>query len=196
MAKRAGEKYAAILNAAVRVFSETGYHRAQVARIAKEAGVADGTVYLYFKNKEDILISLFQEKMGEFIARIENDISSVDSAPEKLFRIIQSHFTLLGENPAMARVTQIELRQADVKIAEGIHQSLKQYFRLIESIISEGQFRGELKPNLDVKLMRKMIFGTMDEVVTSWVMSKRQEELKSLSEQVFLLLSEGIISKK
>jgi TetR/AcrR family fatty acid metabolism transcriptional regulator len=67
---------------------------------------------------------------------------------------------------------------------------------LIESIISEGQFRGELKPNLDVKLMRKMIFGTMDEVVTSWVMSKRQEELKSLSEQVFLLLSEGIISKK
>lgn len=196
MAKRTGEKYVAILNAALKVFSETGYHKAQVARIAKEAGVAGGTVYLYFKNKEDILISLFQEKMGEFITRIEDEISSVNSASEKLFRIIQSHFALLGDNPAMARVTQIELRQADVKIAEGIHQSLKQYFRLIESIISEGQLRGELKPNLDVRLIRKMIFGTMDEVVTSWVMSKRQEELKSLSEQVYLLLSEGIISKK
>lgn len=195
MVKRTGEKYASILNAAIKVFSETGYHRAQVARIAKEAGVADGTVYLYFKNKEDILISLFQEKMGEFIARIEDEISSAGSSVEKLLRIIRCHFTLLGDNPDMARVTQIELRQADVKIAEGIHQSLKQYFRLIESIIHEGQRNGEIKPNLDVKLIRKMVFGTMDEIVTSWIMSKRQEELKSLSEQVFLLLSEGISAK-
>jgi len=196
MAKRTGEKYVAILNAALKVFSETGYHKAQVARIAKEAGVAGGTVYLYFKNKEDILISLFQEKMGEFITRIEEDITSAESSAEKLLRVIRSHFALLGNDLAMARLTQIELRQADVKIGEAIHQSLRQYFRLIEAIISEGQRKGEIKSCCEVKLIRKMIFGTIDEVVTSWIMSKRQEELKSLTEKVFLLLSEGIIAKK
>src|SRR4051794_14081424 len=69
--KKNKPKYMQIIDAAVVVIAEHGYHQAQVSKIAKQAGVADGTIYLYFKNKEDILISLFEEKMGTYIEKIE-----------------------------------------------------------------------------------------------------------------------------
>lgn len=80
-----------IIDAAVVVIAENGYHQSQVSKIAKQAGVADGTIYLYFKNKEDILISLFKEKMGQFIERMETDIQKKPSAKEKLLLLIEEH---------------------------------------------------------------------------------------------------------
>lgn len=192
MAKRTGEKYDAIIDAAVRVFAETGYHRAQVSRIAREAGVADGTVYLYFENKEDILISLFKSKMGEFIEAIRSEIEGLEDVGEKLYRVIHGHFRQLGRNREMAMVTQIELRQADPHIAQSISQPLKQYFELIEELVREGQRKGQIREDVDVRLARKMIFGTMDEVVTSWVMASRAYALENLSEPVYRLLAGGL----
>ncbi|KKM09247.1 hypothetical protein SY88_19655 [Clostridiales bacterium PH28_bin88] len=196
MVKRTGEKYDAIIDAAVRVFAETGYHRAQVSRIAREAGVADGTVYLYFESKEDILISLFQTKMGEFIETIRSEIEGLEDVGEKLSRVVSGHFRQLGNHRELAMVTQIELRQADPGIAQGISQPMKQYFELIEDLVREGQVKGQVPADVDARLARKMIFGTMDEVVTSWVMSSRIYALEGLSEPVFRLLARGLLQAK
>src|SRR5690606_16805227 len=109
-------KYQQIIEAAVKVIAENGYHASQVSKIAKEAGVADGTIYLYFKNKEDVLVSVFEEKMGQFIDKIAKATSEQANANDKLKVLIEMHFSQLEENPDLAIVTQLELRQSNYSL--------------------------------------------------------------------------------
>ncbi|CUB15824.1 Fatty acid metabolism regulator protein [Bacillus subtilis] len=193
--KQKRPKYMQIIDAAVEVIAENGYHQSQVSKIAKQAGVADGTIYLYFKNKEDILISLFKEKMGQFIERMEEDIKEKTTAKEKLALVISKHFSLLADDHNLAIVTQLELRQSNLKLRQKINEILKGYLNILDSILMEGIQSGELKEGLDVRLARQMIFGTIDETVTTWVMNDQKYDLAALSDSVLELLVSGIHNK-
>ncbi|PCK20566.1 TetR family transcriptional regulator [Bacillus pumilus] len=190
--KQKRPKYMQIIDAAVVVIAENGYHQSQVSKIAKQAGVADGTIYLYFKNKEDILISLFKEKMGQFIERMETDIQKKPSAKEKLLLLIQEHFRLLSQDHHLALVTQLELRQSNLELRQKINEVLKGYLNMLDSILTEGKKTGEFKQDLDVRLARQMIFGTIDETATTWVMNDQKYDLSALAESVHDLLLNGI----
>lgn len=192
MAKRTGEKYFGILEAAVKVFAKHGYHRTRVADIAREAGVADGTVYIYFHKKEEILVSMFQEMMARFVEGLRGELGPCRNAEEKLQAVITYHLTTLGGRPDQARVTQIELRQIDQEINEGISQPLLKYFKVIEEVIEEGISEGLYRRELNVRTARKVIFGAIDEVVTCWVMSRKPYELSQLAVPVFNLLAGGL----
>jgi len=192
LAKRTGEKYEAILDAAEQVFAEYGYHRAQVARIAREAKVADGTVYLYFENKEDVLISLFKERMRRFSAAVAAELAGIPPGEEQLAKIVEFHFHWLGQHRQRAVVTQIELRQSEPAVRRGISEAMQDYFRIIENAVEDGKRAGRIDPALDTKVARKVIFGAMDEVVTSWVLSHREYPLESLAPAVFAILKGGI----
>ncbi|WP_160722091.1 TetR/AcrR family transcriptional regulator [Bacillus sp. USDA818B3_A] len=189
--KKNKPKYMQIIDAAVIVIAENGYHQAQVSKIAKQAGVADGTIYLYFKNKEDILISLFEEKMGEFVEKIEAKIAGKVTAEEKLLMMIETHFQLLSSDHHMAIVTQLELRQSNKELRLRINGVLKGYLQVIDNIIIEGKETGEFSSDLDVRLARQMIFGTIDETVTSWVMNEEKYDLLALASPVHRLLING-----
>jgi TetR/AcrR family transcriptional regulator, fatty acid metabolism regulator protein len=184
-----------IIDAAVVVIAENGYHQAQVSKIAKQAGVADGTIYLYFKNKEDILISLFEEKMGSFIEKIDEMIAGKQSATEKLLMMIEAHFRNLSDDHHMAIVTQLELRQSNKELRLRINDVLKGYLQVIDRIIIEGKETGEFSSDLDVRLARQMIFGTIDETVTSWVMNEVKYDLAALASPVHRLLINGFGSR-
>ena len=171
------DKYYAILEGAMKVFAENGFHKSQVSRIAKEAGVADGTIYLYFKKKEDILTSLFQEKLGELVEKFNNAVSESISPKEALRKICEIHFSELENNIHMAYLTQIELRQSDLELRKEIGLALKRYIILIENILEKGKHDGSFRADLDVKLVRLLIFGGMDEVVTSWLISGQKYSL-------------------
>jgi TetR/AcrR family transcriptional regulator, fatty acid metabolism regulator protein len=192
VAKRTGEKHQVILEAAVKTFARTGYHRTRVADIAGEAGVADGTVYIYFKSKEDILISLFQDLMLRFVEDLYRELAQCRDASEKLRTIVDYHLRTLASKPNQAKVTQIELRQIDQVINEGISRPLKSYFRLIEEVIDEGKKQGLYRQDLDTKTARKVAFGAIDEVVTCWVMSAKPYDLGDLSKPVFEMLVRGL----
>ncbi len=193
--KQKRPKYIQIIDAAVEVIAENGYHQSQVSKIAKQAGVADGTIYLYFKNKEDILISLFKEKMGQFIERMEEDIKEKATAKEKLALVISKHFSLLAGDHNLAIVTQLELRQSNLELRQKINEILKGYLNILDGILTEGIQSGELKEGLDVRLARQMIFGTIDETVTTWVMNDQKYDLAALSDSVLELLVSGIHNK-
>nr|WP_277398315.1 TetR/AcrR family transcriptional regulator [Neobacillus citreus] len=184
-------KYMQIIDAAVIVIAENGYHQAQVAKIAKQAGVADGTIYLYFKNKEDILISLFEEKMGSFVEKIDEEIAGKKTAAEKLLVLVETHFQLLSEDHHMAIVTQLELRQSNKELRMRINNVLKGYLQVIDKIIIEGIETGEFSETLDVRLVRQMVFGTIDEIVTSWVLNEEKFNLTALAPKVHRLLING-----
>lgn len=194
-AKRTGEKYNAIIEAAVKVIAENGYHNSQVSKIAKEAGVADGTIYLYFKNKEDLLISLFKVKMGIFTAGARAELKDMKNPFKKLAKLISLHFNLLEADRHLALVVQIQLRQSNASIREGIAAPLKQYFNIIETIVEDGVKHNFFRSDVNPKLARQMIFGTMDEVATSWVMSHQHYKLSDQIVPVYNLLAQALATE-
>ncbi|WP_433751288.1 TetR/AcrR family transcriptional regulator [Falsibacillus pallidus] len=189
--KRNKPKYKQIIDAAVIVIADNGYHQAQVSKIAKQAGVADGTIYLYFKNKEDILISLFQEKMGLFVEKIQDVIAGKQKAAEKLLVMIENHFKILSDDHHLAIVTQLELRQSNKDLRLKINDVLKGYLLLMDDILQEGIDNGEFDTKLDIRLARQMIFGTIDETVTTWVMNDQKYDLVQQAPAVHHLLLQG-----
>lgn len=193
--KYAKPKYKQIIDAAVEVIAENGYHSSQVSKIAKRAGVADGTIYLYFKNKEDILVSLFQEKMGHFIEKIQNETTSRQTPSEKLLTLIETHFDLLSKDYHLAVVTQLELRQSNKELRLKINSVLKKYLDVIDEIVEEGIREEVFRGNVNRKLVRQMIFGTIDEVVTNWVMKEQHYDINNQAEDVHALVVEGLLKR-
>jgi len=190
--KRNKPKYKQIIDAAVIAIAENGYHQAQVSKIAKQAGVADGTIYLYFKNKEDILISVFQEKMGVFVDNLQDIIKNGSSSSEKLAQMIENHFKVLSDDRHLATVTQLELRQSNKEVRLKINAILKEYLKLLDEILIEGMLSGEFNPTMDVRLARQMVFGTIDEITTTWVMNEYRYDLLALSSKVTQLVLNGL----
>ncbi|KYG91586.1 TetR/AcrR family transcriptional regulator [Metasolibacillus sp. FSL H7-0170] len=190
--KRNKPKYKQIIDAAVIAIAENGYHQAQVSKIAKQAGVADGTIYLYFKNKEDILISVFQEKMVVFVENLQEILKSGETSSEKLCRMIESHFSVLASDHHLATVTQLELRQSNKEIRLKINAILKEYLKLLDEILIEGMVSGEFNSAMDVRVARQMVFGTIDEITTTWVMNDYRYNLLEQAPKVQQLLLHGL----
>nr|WP_309297433.1 TetR/AcrR family transcriptional regulator [Lysinibacillus sp. KH24] len=190
--KRDKPKYKQIIDAAVIVIAENGYHQAQVSKIAKQAGVADGTIYLYFKNKEDILISVFNEKMAVFIESLRDIIENGNTSYDKLSKMIANHLTVLATDRYLATVTQLELRQSNKDLRLKINAVLREYLQLLDQILVEGMLSGEFNPTMDVRLARQMVFGTIDEITTSWVMNEYRYDLMEQIPKVQALIMNGI----
>jgi len=186
-------KYHQIIEAAVKVIAENGFHGSQVSKIAREAGVADGTIYLYFKNKEDILVSVFEEKMGEFVNKIADAIKEKDNASDKLLKLIEMHFRQLSADYYLAIVTQLELRQSNISLRLQINHVLKPYLTIIDKIVQEGMEQGLFREGLNIPLVRQMIFGTLDEIVTNWVMKEQKYDLIRMLPEVHTLLIGALV---
>jgi len=192
MGKKRGQKYEQIIDAAVKVIAQNGYYNSQVSKIAKEAGVADGTIYLYFRNKEDILISLFEEKMGNFVEKIKEKIQDESSVEKKLFILIEMHFMQLEMDHDLAIVTQLELRQSNISIRHKVNEVLKGYLTLVDSVLEEGIKSGVFESDLELRIARQLIFGAIDEVVTNWVMKDHRYALVPIAETIHRMLLKGL----
>ena len=182
------EKFQKILDAAIEAFAESGYYQCQVSKIARLAGVADGTIYLYFKNKEEILIRLFQERMGDFIDRIRTELADCQTTKKRLRTIISTHFSYMENNRSLAVVTQLELRQPNPSLRAAISGPLREYFRLIEEVIQEGIDRQEVAP-VNLRVARQVIFGTLDEATTDWLLARADRSLMNDVDQILYLFA-------
>ncbi len=161
------DKRRRILEAAVSVFARKGYFAARVSDVAKKAGVADGTIYLYFRGKEDILVRLFDEVMSEHVSKAREAVRALSSAPDRLLAIAERHLAVLGENRDLAAVFQVELRQSTRFMERFTASWLRDYFEMLDEVIEEGQRDGTLRADVNRKLAAKMLFGALDETVTS-----------------------------
>jgi len=189
--RRSDDKRSRILQAAVKVFARRGYFASRVADVARRAGVADGTIYLYFRNKEDILVSLFDEVMSEHLEGKQREVEPGSDAPARLRAVAQRHLGLLGRNRDLAVVFQVELRQSTKFMERFTASWLQDYFALIAEIIEQGQREGTLRADLPVKVATKAFFGVLDEMVTSWILSRKQYDLVALAGPVVDLFLRG-----
>jgi TetR/AcrR family transcriptional regulator, fatty acid metabolism regulator protein len=189
------EKPQQIIDAAIRVFARTGYYNSRVSDIAREAGMAAGTIYLYFKTKDDILVTLFREKMAQFVAASRKAVAEEPDAVAKLRRLIQLHFEMLEEHPELAEVMQVEQRQGQKFFRGASAHEISSYFTLIGSVLEEGVAQGQLRRNLPVKVATKALFGAMDQMATSWVLGKRGYRLTDTADSVADIFLRGVAAK-
>jgi len=187
-----GDKREAILRAATSVFAHNGYFNSKVADIAREAGVADGTVYLYFKSKEDILHSIFDRGVEEALGAARKQIESVSDPKEKLRQIALLHLERLGADRDLAVVFQVELRGSTKFMEEFSAAGFAEYLALIRATFEEGQRAGVFRADLNAKVVAKILFGALDEMATNWILSKRRYKLAPMADQVLDIFLNGV----
>ncbi len=187
------DKYQKIIHAATKVFASKGFYNAKVADVAEEADVADGTIYLYFKNKDDILISIFEDSIDGFITAIQQKIRTITGPIEKLHEFIRLHLALVEENQDVAQVLQIELRQSSKFMKEYAATKFRDYLEIIAAILVEGQASGVFKEAVNPAIVKRAIFGAVDEMALEWVlMKKKKYSLNEVADQLCMMLVEGL----
>jgi TetR/AcrR family fatty acid metabolism transcriptional regulator len=186
-------KRESILRAATRVFARNGYFNSKVADIARAADVADGTVYLYFKSKEEILHSIFDQNMAEAIAAGHKLIDKLRDPREKLRRIATLHLERLGADRDLAVVFQVELRGSTKFMREFSAAGFAEYLDQLRKTFEEGQRSGVFRKDLNAKVVSKILFGALDEMATNWIISKRSYKLEPMADVVMDVFLNGVI---
>jgi TetR/AcrR family fatty acid metabolism transcriptional regulator len=190
------DKREAILKAATQVFARNGYFNSKVSDIAKAAGVADGTVYLYFKSKEEILHSIFDRTMAEGIELAKKQLADCGTPQEKLRCLSKLHLERLGADRDLAVVFQVELR-GSTKFMEAFSAAgFGEYLNLIREIVEEGQASGVFRKDLHAKMCAKILFGALDEMATNWILSEKGYDLAPTSDAVLDIFLNGVNDKK
>jgi len=190
------DKYQRILDAGIKVFARRGFHNARVSEIAKEAGVADGTIYIYFKNKEEILIKVFEESLGVIIQRVKKELEKEPDTLARIKRFIWLHLELLEENQALAEVLQVELRQSNKFMKEYIPVKWLEYLDIISDLVKEGQEAGVIQPEISPGIFKRALFGALDELSLHWVLTnKGKSYIKNSAEQLCQIFLNGIVRK-
>ncbi|MBW1647909.1 MAG: TetR/AcrR family transcriptional regulator [Deltaproteobacteria bacterium] len=186
------EKFHRILEAAVRVFAEQGFHQATIAQIARQAGVADGTIYLYFKNKDDILVHIFNERTRSVFNRFREAVKEADGAVGKLKALVSSHLAEFQADVHMAAVYQVWTHQFQRVAEPQIKEMSKMYLDIVSEIVELGQQEGTLRKDLYLGLVKRFIIGAIDEVINTWLHAGGRYDLSTMADPLVDLFIRGI----
>ena len=181
-----------ILRAAIEVFAQKGYFAARMTDVAKQAEVADGTLYLYFEGKEHLLMSIFEDVLSRSIDRLRAEISQLDDPLLKLRTMIRLHLETLGKDRSLAHVLQIETRHSRRFLRLFTRGRLGEYLGILRQIIEEGQDLGRFRSDISPGLATDLVFGATDELVTSWLLSEDAGDLARHGDQLTRLFLGGL----
>ncbi|HEY7171379.1 MAG TPA: TetR/AcrR family transcriptional regulator C-terminal domain-containing protein, partial [Vicinamibacterales bacterium] len=182
----------AILRAAIDVFASRGFFNAQVADVARAAGVAAGTVYLYFRSKDELLVSIFERVMTDAIAEGRGVLAGIADPLERLRRIAHLHLDRLSRDRDLAVVVQVELRQTTKFMERFSTTLLREYLGILRDVIADGQAAGVVRPGINPTLAAKMLFGALDEMATNWMLSRRRTSLDGVADAVVDVFVHGV----
>jgi len=190
-----GEKYQRILDAAVEVIAENGYFNSPVSAIAARAGVADGTIYLYFKSKDDVLRTAIDANFARFHQRVKERFETLDDPHAQLEYIAELHLESGTTNRSMAILMQTEMRQSAKFIAEFSHHHLVRYIQVVREVVRRGQAEGIFRKDVSDGIVAQCMFGAIDELLSSAVFTGRVYDAKTTAAQVMDVLLNGITAR-
>ncbi len=176
----------------MKVFARQGFYQSTVAQIAREAGVADGTIYLYFKNKDDILVQFFSYRTKQVFERFRAEVNKSDNSLDKLRNLIRRHLTEFQRDRDMAVVYQVETHQNSRLAEDQIREMSQMYQDLVSEIIETGQQEDSIRKDLYVGLVKRFILGAVDEVINTWLHSDKNYDLVSMADPLVDLFVRGI----
>lgn len=191
------DKRARIIRAAMKVFAQKGFYNAKVSEVAREAGVADGTIYLYFRNKDDILISMFEDQMKDIITDMGRELEKEVDPLRKLERFALFHLNIIETRKELAEVLQVEVRQSSKFMKEYSNRKFAQYVNFISSIIKEAQAKGLIRKDVMPGIAKRAFFGALDEMSRYWVLAKRKKySTATAAKQISDIFIKGIAEKR
>lgn len=182
-----------ILRAAIEVFASKGFFSARMTDVARAAEVADGTLYLYFEGKEHLLTSIFDDVLSRFVDRARNEIERLDDPIDKLRVMIRLHLETLGRDRDLAQVLQIETRHTRRFMSLFMRGKLGEYLSLLRGIIEEGQDLGSFRRDISAGLATNLVFGAVDELVNSWLLTDEPGDLVRHHAPLCRLLTDGLV---
>ncbi len=196
MPKKSKDKEERILKAAIKIFAQKGFYNARISEIAKEAGVADGTIYLYFRNKYDLLITIFEREMSRIIQQVRQELEVLPDAKSKLERYAFLHLNLVEEYRDLAELFQVELRQSYKFMKEYRFRKFAEYVNIISAIVREGQAAGLFRRDVKPGIFKRAFFGALDEMSRFWVLSPRKKySISTAAKQIASFFLEGILER-
>jgi TetR/AcrR family fatty acid metabolism transcriptional regulator len=188
-----GDKRKRILDAAVRVFARKGFHATRVSEVAKAAGVADGTIYLYFESKDALLVSLFEDRVERLLAFLDAELPRAQTASEKLRRVIELQLGLLESERDLAEVLTVILRQSTKLMKEHAAPKFNAYIDVIARVVADGQASGELRSDVAPRLVARAIFGALDGLAMTWALGRaKRGSLLRASGQLSQIIMRGL----
>jgi TetR/AcrR family fatty acid metabolism transcriptional regulator len=182
----------AILDSAVRVFAEHGFFAARIRDIAAGAGVAEGTIYLYFEGKDDLLLTAFREKVNEFVASVREVTASELPFEQRLARFAELQFQSIEAEPPLAMVLLLESRQSSKFYGGAVRDVLRTYAQAIDTLLAGGVERGELRADTEIPLARRMLIGALEEIELEWLLGERTRPLAAIAPRFAAAFYRGI----
>lgn len=191
--RRGGDKRERILRGAVKVFAKKGFYASRVAEIARAAGVADGTIYLYFKNKDDVLTSLFEDRIARLLTLLREEVERTAGAQQRVRRIVEFQLGLLEGERDLAEVITVNLRQSTRLLKQYATKRFLEYLDLMAHVVAEGQRAGEIRDDVSPRIMARAIFGAMDGIAMTWALGNAEAGgLKRAASQLADVLIAGL----
>lgn len=191
------DKRTRIISAAMKVFAQKGFYNSKVSEVAKEAGVADGTIYLYFRNKDDILICMFEDQMKDIITDMKEELEKEADPLRKLECFALFHLNIVENRKELAEVLQVEVRQSSKFMKEYSNRKFAQYVNLISSIIKEAQAKGLIRKDVMSGIAKRAFFGALDEMSRYWVLAKRKKySTATAAKQISDIFIKGIAESR
>ena len=188
------DKRERILRAAVKVFARKGFYASRVSEIAKAAGVADGTIYLYFKSKDELLTSLFEDRITRLLDILRREIAKMPAAPDRVRRLIELQLGLLEGERDLAEVITVNLRQSSRLLKQYATTRFTEYLDLMASVVAEGQRAGEIREDVAPRIMARAIFGALDGIAMTWALGNAEPGgLKRAASQLADVLIAGLV---
>lgn len=195
--KKNSDKHRRIIEAAVKVFAKNGFFNSKVSEIARAANVADGTIYLYFQNKDDILICLFEEEMSKVLTKMRHALEGITDPAQKLERFALAHLSLVEEAQELAEIIQVEIRQSSKFMKEYSNQQFHEYLNIISTIIKEGQAQGVFRQEIMPGVAKRAFFGALDEMSRYWVLSSvKKYSITMAAQQISDFFIKGMLTHK
>ena len=183
-----------ILNAAIKIISKKGFFNTSISEIAKMANVADGSVYTYFRGKNELLIEAFKLVLHKILKRAEAEINKTTDPVEKIRIIIKMHIEFMEKHPDTANFLQIQLRQSNRDIRLHIKNEMRKYYKIIGEILNQGIELGKIRDDVNKRVIGSLIFGTVDEIITSWLLSEKNEKLTDKLDDIYKVIFKGILT--
>jgi len=185
-------KRQAIIESAIEVFGKNHFRKASISEIARKAGVAEGTIYQYFKNKEDLFFSIPIEKTKEFCRDLDLHLQGITGAFNKIRKFIWYYLYFFQANPEYSRTLMLEMRVNKSFSKAKAFKSFKPFTNKILEIIEEGRKEGVVRQDVNVYLLRQLILGVLEHMVTRWLLKGEKYDLVKCYEEVCALVFNGI----
>jgi TetR/AcrR family fatty acid metabolism transcriptional regulator len=194
-ARSGGDKRERILRAAIKVFARKGFYATRVSEIAKAAGVADGTIYLYFKNKDDVLVCIFQDRIGKLVAVLREEIAKLDTVEDRIRRVVELQLGLLEGQRDLAEVITVNLRQSSKLLKQYAVPLFKDYLDVIANVIAEGQKSGVFRKDVNPKIAARALWGGLDGIALTWALTDPEpQKLRKAAQQYAELFLSGVVA--